>query len=588
MSAPSGRAAADGDATVRDVLRIGAAIARFRPGLFWGALALWVGFWVLPLAFGLGLRWLVDTIAAGAPLRSLVGIGGLVLAAEATRIVVFGGALRTWIRWWVISQTQMRANLLDGQLAREPDRRARPVEDPAAAVTVFRDDVDDATIFVDTWMDAAGVVVFAVAALAIMAGIDPLVAAVVLVPVAVSFALNNALATWLRRWRRADREATEGVTGFLGDAFASVLTIKTAGAERAVVDRLAVRNARRRTTALRDRLLEDALRGANTASVPVTIGLVLLVAAGGLRDEVLSVGDLTLVASYATTLVALPLFAGLLVSRGRHLQVAANRLARLLPGDDPHRAVAPRDERVEALTRVIDQPGETPIRNDPPGAPAGPVAVEVRGLAALHRDGTPGIAGVDLDLPAGTVTVVTGPVGAGKTTFLRALLGLLPTEGEVRWDGEPIADLAAHMVPPNAAYVAQVPRLFTEPLRDNLRLGRDLDDEELHAAAERAQIAAEVAAMPDGLDTVVGSRGVRLSGGQVQRAATARALAHRPRLLVVDDLSSAVDVETEQALWKALREDGSSTVLAVSHRAVARRHADRVVRLEGGRLRELD
>ena len=179
--------------------------------------------------------------------------------------------------------------------------------------------------------------------------------------------------------------------------------------------------------------------------------------------------------------------------------------------------------------------------------------LRVEGLT-YHYPGTPaGIADVDLVLPGGSFTVVTGRIGSGKTTLLRAILGLLPADaGTVRWNGEVVADPAESFVPPRAAYTPQVPRLFSLSLRDNLLLGRTDPEERVEEAIRAAVLEPDLAGMPAGLATMVGPLGVRLSGGQVQRAAAARMFLRRPELLVVDDLSSALDVETEKLLWERL------------------------------------
>src|SRR5690606_28288362 len=143
------------------------------------------------------------------------------------------------------------------------------------------------------------------------------------------------------------------------------------------------------------------------------------------------------------------------------------------------------------------------------------------------------------------------------------------------------------LVPDRAAYAGQVPRLFSASLRENLLLGWSVGDEAVRHAIELAALDEDLAAMPDGLSTVVGPRGVRLSGGQAQRATAARALVRRPDLLVVDDLSSALDVTTERLLWDRLAGAATSgrgpgTVLVVSHRRAALERADQVVVLDRG------
>jgi ATP-binding cassette subfamily B protein len=190
-------------------------------------------------------------------------------------------------------------------------------------------------------------------------------------------------------------------------------------------------------------------------------------------------------------------------------------------------------------------------------------------------------------------------VGSGKTTLLRVLLGLLPRDaGEVWWNGEQVADPAAFFRPPRSAYAAQVPALLSASLRENILLGLPEKVLDLQDAVHRAVLEEDVSTLEHGLNTLVGPRGIRLSGGQAQRAAAARALVREPELLVVDDLSSALDVETEHALWErafpervspepAREQQGTAaaaTWLVVSHRRAALRRADHIVVLKEGRV----
>ena len=164
---------------------------------------------------------------------------------------------------------------------------------------------------------------------------------------------------------------------------------------------------------------------------------------------------------------------------------------------------------------------------------------------------------------------------------------LAPTSGEVRWNGRRIDDLGAFMAPPQVAYTPQAPRLFSESLRDNLLMGLSpgAGDERLHDALYRAVLERDVPRLEQELETMVGPRGVRLSGGQMQRAAAARMFVRQPELLVFDDLSSALDVETEGLLWERLAAAAARiTVIAVSHRRAALQRADRIIVLKGGRV----
>jgi ATP-binding cassette subfamily B protein len=181
--------------------------------------------------------------------------------------------------------------------------------------------------------------------------------------------------------------------------------------------------------------------------------------------------------------------------------------------------------------------------------------------------------------------VITGRLGSGKTTLLRVLLGLLSdSQYDVQWNNEQIIDPANFFVPPRVAYTPQVPRLFNETVRDNILQGLPEDGVALMAAVETAVLASDLAQLENGLDTVVGTRGTRLSGGQIQRTAAARMWVRQPQLLVFDDLSSALDVETEQQLWQRLQAGQNKTILAVSHRRAVLAMADWVVVMANGRM----
>jgi ATP-binding cassette subfamily B protein len=188
--------------------------------------------------------------------------------------------------------------------------------------------------------------------------------------------------------------------------------------------------------------------------------------------------------------------------------------------------------------------------------------------------------------------VITGRIGSGKTTLLKVLLGLLPAQaGQILWNGQRVANPASFLTPPRCAYTGQVPRLFSETVRHNILLGLPEEQIDLPGAVQAAILEKDVFEMDEGLDTLVGPRGVRLSGGQVQRTAAARMFVRQAELLIFDDLSSALDVETERQLWQRLfanRDDAQTppTCLVVSHRRTVLRQADHVIILKGGRIED--
>jgi ATP-binding cassette, subfamily B, bacterial len=220
--------------------------------------------------------------------------------------------------------------------------------------------------------------------------------------------------------------------------------------------------------------------------------------------------------------------------------------------------------------------------------------LRIENLGYHYPQSDRGIETISFTLHRGSLTVITGEMGAGKTTLLRTVLGLLPSEsGQVFWNGVAIPDPAHFWIPPRSAYTPQVPQLLSTTLRENVLLGLTNSDEQVMQALGLACFDRDLLQMPEGLNTLVGSQGMRLSGGQIQRLAVARMLLRQPELLVFDDVSSALDWETEQALWARLLQPDrlnltwQPTCLVVSHRRSVLEKADQVLVLRQGRITQM-
>jgi len=358
---------------------------------------------------------------------------------------------------------------------------------------------------------------------------------------------------------------------------AAATTVKVNDAGEPMLARLSVLVDRRRHTAVRDRVLEDGVQAFSQGAADVGLGLVLLVSAGAIASGSFDLGTLAVFTAYLGWLSFLPRMVGRVLARRKQAGVAFDRMRRLVADDEATNTVRRRHLPIDP----------TDTRSRPDVVRPERVALDRLDVAAMTVSyaGRAVVSDVSFSLRRGEFIVITGPVGAGKSTLLRALLGLswqAEVSGSVRWNGEEIIDRSAFFVPPNAAFLSQVPQLISDTVADNVALG-PVDADRLTTALRLAAIAQDIDEMPLGTDTMIGPRGLRLSGGQRQRLATARALVHSPELVVLDDLSSALDVETEVQLWTNLA-DAGMTVIAVSHRAVAFDRADQLLRLEAGSL----
>ena len=174
--------------------------------------------------------------------------------------------------------------------------------------------------------------------------------------------------------------------------------------------------------------------------------------------------------------------------------------------------------------------------------------------------------------------LLLGPVGSGKSSLLRAMAGIVHHTGTLRWNGQPVTEPEIFLRPNQVGYVSQLPRVLSGTVAENIQLGHAVD---VDGALTTAQMQHDLTAAGGGLGLLIGHKGTRLSGGQLQRLALARALAPDTELLIADDISSALDVTTELDLWQALRERGVTVIGSTSKRA-ALTHADHVIVLIGG------
>ena len=472
----------------------------------------------------------------------------------------------------------LRKNLC-AAILRRPGASALPYSS-GEAMSRFRDDVDAISDFLSKRgvLKVTASLFFALAASWIMVRINATITLLVFIPSMCVIALSFAASRRIKSYRQASSQATANVTGALGEMFHGVQVVKAAVAEERIMQHFQTLNGRRRRAALRDAVFQSILTSLLIAVVNVGTGVILLVAAGAIHAATFTVGDLALFVYNLAEVSIGVTTAGTLIAQYKQAGVALARLNALLQGASPTLLTQPGP--VYLLGRAIPPIPLVPRRDDDTLT-----TVEARNLTYTYPDGSRGIRGVTLRLTRGSVTVIRGGVGAGKTTLLRVFLGLLPLDGgELWWNDQRVYDPAAVLVPPRCAYTPQVPRLFSDTVRGNILLGLPDHAADCRAAVHATVLDPDIAEMADGLETPIGPRGLRLSGGQVQRVGAARMIVRAPELLICDDLTSALDVETERVLWERLFERRDVTCLMVSHRRAALRRADHIIVLKDGMI----
>ncbi len=401
-------------------------------------------------------------------------------------------------------------------------------------------------------------VLFAVVSLVVT---DPYLAAIGLAVIPTLMLFNRSVARRMEGpVERAQAQISE-VSSVVHESIDGALIVKTLGREDAETAKLAMKADVLR----RERVASGFVRAGFEPALEAlpAIGIILLLAVGSWRIDR---GDVTL-----GTIVQFVSLFYLLSWPMRFIGWSLGELPRAVVGK-----------------ARVDEVLATPLTVEPPRRPVtlpdGPLGVDVRALT-YRLDGVPVLDGVNLEVRPYESVAIVGPTGAGKSVLTQLLVRLDdPDEGEVLIGGVNVRHVDPLELRTAATLVFQESFLFATTVRENIALDSGADEEAITAAARLARADTFIRNLPKGYDTVVGERGVTLSGGQRQRVALARALVRRPRVLVLDDATSAVDPTIESEILAGLRRDLSTTLVVVAYRLSTIRLADRVLFLNGGRI----
>ncbi|GHH72777.1 ATP-binding cassette domain-containing protein [Promicromonospora soli] len=498
----------------------------------------------------------VEEVEAGElPVVLLISLAVLLLMQP----LFVSRAMGVYPRWWIEILLRIRMSVMHGQT-----RQYRLPATPPGEVVARSMDADRFVRYADRWVDFVnGLAIVAVTAL--ISG--TWTAGAVLLAVMVVSAAASAIGRPIAGRSAAGSSAARARFGrALVSALDSARTVKLAARTPDVRRHLGEVDSGRVKAAIFEHRVQAVLD-----SVPLVTLYVGVVAAWAfyLTDR-WDLATTLLVASAVTGFAWFGVVAGAVVTEAPGTRAWQVATARFAGGAD----LVSRQRGVDLVTGTA--PAPEPTRREPLDR------LELRDLTAVHDDGTIGVSDVDLEIRRGELVLLLGQVGSGKSSLLSALAGLMEHTGEVRWNGTEVTDAQTFLRPGQVAHVAQVPRVLSGTFSDNVRLDHARDIVGPVQGARLAQDMEEAG----GPHALVGHRGVRLSGGQVQRLALARALAADTELLLADDVSSALDASTEIELWAALRERGTTVVGATSKRAALSR-ADRVVVLVEGKVADV-
>ncbi|SCE75522.1 ABC-type multidrug transport system, ATPase and permease component [Micromonospora coriariae] len=534
--------------TLREIVRLCTNDPRY--GL--AAIALFLGLSLLGLE-GPVLPWLWADLVDGTGNPYLPALG-IVAGLLVTLPLPF--YTHVWFpQWWVRQMLRIGLRLVYGQTGPRRVSSHTPAE-----VVAQGGDTERVVQLADNVLDQAVALVLVVAMTAVTGSVVP--ALFFLGTMVVSGLAATLFGPKLERAARATVAARASFATALVSALSAARTVKLAGATAAVLRHLADLDVLRSDRQRREISVQVWSRSTpSVASGLLPIGAWALYLAGELSAGAVLVAVSTLGAArwFAWTTASL-------ISQLPSARVWTRRTVAMT-------GVGTYSAGVSAVDLAA---GTAPAPTPPPRHPLR--RLELRGFGVVHSDGTVAVRDVDLTVQRGQLVLVVGPVGSGKSSLLRALAGIVHHTGELSWNGDPVTEPELFLRPNQVGYVGQLPRVLSGTVADNIALGHQVD---AAGAVSTAQLDHDLAAAGGGLGLLIGHKGTRLSGGQLQRLALARALAPRTELLVADDVSSALDVTTELALWQALRAHGVTVVGSTAKRAALVR-ADHVVVLLGG------
>jgi ATP-binding cassette subfamily B protein len=569
----------------------------YKPWLSISFMAIWLIVHIMEIAPRLISKAFFDTITGDRPFRAgVLGIIIVVLASRTFHIFTIGtGAIFCARRRFTVGAL-LRRNLL-GYILKQPG--AFPIaESTGEALNIMRDDVGEIDALVGWLADQVAVLSYTLLALVIMLRIDARITLLSLLPLVAIILISRWTSTFAERYRKASRRATARLTSAINEFLGAVQAIKIATAEPFITKHVRDLGKKRKHAIVRDRSLNQLLYAMCEEAGMITTGFILMLVADSIRSDAFSVGDFALFITCLDSMTMLIVEAGGFTTRYKQAGVAFQRIINLMTSG------AVKVEQTEATRHLVEHQSLY-LREEMPDIPFPQKSpddhfetLSVKDLSYLyplqngnanHNGNLKGIEGISFTIKRGEFVVITGRIGSGKTTLLRTLLGLLPAEdGTIHWNGQKVDNPAVFFIPPRSAYTAQLPHLFSDSMRNNILMGLPETQANLDKAISLAILGPDIAQWKDGLDTEIGAKGVKLSGGQRQRTAAARMFVREPELFIFDDLSSALDIETEQSLWQGLfahtGRNSGATCLVVSHRRPALMRADQIILLKDGQI----
>lgn len=544
----------------------------YRPWYYLLNCFLWITIHMFPLIPGLITKRFFEVLEKSGGLNSeILSLMALILVVALTRsiIIAMGGRVDANHRFSMSGL--LRRNLLECIINNPLIENKTSLGE---SMNCFRDDIEEIETVISFTLDIIGDGLFALGALIILLTINVKVTLFIFAPLVIVILLSQKAMKYISKYRTTAREATGDVSGAIGEIFTGIQAIKISGSEKYIINNLNNLNEKRMKYMVRDKIFVNIMDAIYENAVTIGTGFILLLTGKYMLEGSFSVGDFSLFLYYLPFVADFAGFLGEIFARYQQGGIAFKRMFKLLDENMEkellaHNSLYLKGELIEEKCKQEDIEFKS---------------LEVKELTYKYNE-TSGIENINLRVNKGDFVVVTGRIGAGKTTLIKSILGMLPVDsGKIYLNNEEVKNNSEKLTSPIVAYTSQNSNLFSDTIKNNVLLGLKDEGEKLEQAIYSAVLDRDIKNFKDGIDTLIGSKGVKLSGGQRQRVAVARMFARKADLYVFDDISSALDIETEIKLWDRMFERKNITALVVSNRHVALKNADKILVMKDGKL----
>lgn len=544
----------------------------YRPWYYLLNCFLWITIHMFPLIPGLITKRFFEVLEKSGGLNSeILSLMALILVVALTRsiIIAIGGRVDANHRFSMSGL--LRRNLLECIINNPLIENKTSLGE---SMNCFRDDIEEIETVISFTLDIIGDGLFALGALIILLTINVKVTLFIFAPLVIVILLSQKAMKYISKYRTTAREATGDVSGAIGEIFTGIQAIKISGSEKYIINNLNNLNEKRMKYMVRDKIFVNIMDAIYENAVTIGTGFILLLTGKYMLEGSFSVGDFSLFLYYLPFVADFAGFLGEIFARYQQGGIAFKRMFKLLDENMEkellaHNSLYLKGELIEEKCKQEDIEFKS---------------LEVKELTYKYNE-TSGIENINLRVNKGDFVVVTGRIGAGKTTLIKSILGMLPVDsGKIYLNNEEVKNNSEKLTPPIVAYTSQNSNLFSDTIKNNVLLGLKDEGGKLEQAIYSAVLDRDIKNFKDGIDTLIGSKGVKLSGGQRQRVAVARMFARKADLYVFDDISSALDIETEIKLWDRMFERKNITALVVSNRHVALKNADKILVMKDGKI----